>query len=87
MNKEPTHITPGTLAKQRKMRVQTVLAWISSGELEAVDHRSPSSSRPRWRISTEALADFDRRRSSHNSVQPKVTPRRRRKPTGVRQYV
>ena len=38
----------------------TVLAWIRSGELRAVNvGRSPSKKKPRWRITSDALAAFD----------------------------
>jgi hypothetical protein len=44
--------------------IQTVLGWIRSGELRAVNvSRHPESRKPRWRISEEALAEFERDRT------------------------
>jgi hypothetical protein len=75
---EPTHITPNKLAAERRMRVHTILGWINTGELEAVDHRSPGSNRPAWKISREAIERFDRRRSNTPPV-----PRAPRQPSRV----
>lgn len=44
---------------------QTVLAWIHSGELEAVNVGVESGKkRPRWRITDAALAAFEKKRSA-----------------------
>ncbi|MEM1098582.1 MAG: hypothetical protein AAGH92_07325, partial [Planctomycetota bacterium] len=82
---EITHITPNTLAAERRIRVHTILKWIDSGELEAVDHRSPGTSRPAWKISREAIARFDSRRS--NTPTPPPATRRKRKAQPARQWV
>jgi excisionase family DNA binding protein len=42
----------------------TVLGWIRSGELRAVNvGRHPGSKKPRWRITTEALTAFEQMRT------------------------
>jgi excisionase family DNA binding protein len=55
---------------------RTVLGWISSGELKAVNvGRKPGKKKPRWRISQEALDEFERGRSA--MPKPQSAPRRR----------
>jgi hypothetical protein len=58
--------------------VHTVLGWIRSGELQAVNvGRNPKARKPRWRITQEALEAFELARTP-----TPPTPRtRRRKPT------
>lgn len=56
-----------------------VLRWINSGQLAAVNVATSPKGRPRWRISEEALADFERRRSN----MPAPTTSRRRKSAAV----
>ena len=80
---ERTHITPGMLAEARGLRHHTILAWIASGELEAVDHRAPGSNRPAWKISLAAIDSFDRRRSN---TRPAPRAKRRTIPQ-IEQYV
>lgn len=42
----------------------TVLGWIRSGELRAINvGRSPDKKKPRWRITSEALAAFEQLRT------------------------
>jgi excisionase family DNA binding protein len=54
----------------------TVLAWLRSGELRAINvGRRVGARKPRWRITPEALAAFERRRTPS----PTPAPTRRRK--------
>jgi hypothetical protein len=76
--------TVAEVAGQRGLKQEVVLGWIRRGDLEAVDV-SVCGRRPRWRISTAALAEFDRRRSSSNRIPVKAT-RRPRTPAGVVEY-
>lgn len=85
----PTHqeqaatLTPPKLAKRWGVSAETVIGFILAGELEGFNVASRNSTRPRYRITREAIADFERRRSA--VVAP--TPRRRRKAqTGVRTF-
>ena len=69
-----TFISPPALAKRYGVKPAKVLAWIASGELVAINTAERSTGRPRWQISPEAIADFERRRSSR----PPTKPTRRR---------
>lgn len=56
---------------------QTVLAWIHSGELKAVNVGvAPGKKKPRWRITQAALEEFEKKRAA---VPPAPTPTRRRR--------
>lgn len=50
------------VAKLFQVDRRTVLSWIESGELTAVDVRPHGSSRALWRIRADDLEDFSRRR-------------------------
>jgi hypothetical protein len=56
---------------QRRFAVteHTVLGWIRSGELTAINvGRSPGARKPRWRISQEALEAFELARSRQEAA-------------------
>jgi excisionase family DNA binding protein len=64
--------------------VHTVLGWIRSGELRAVNvGRQQRARKPRWRISEEALVAFEQVRATSPPV-PK--PRRRKRPADVIEF-
>ena len=69
------YLTPPELAKRLRVRLDKVHTWIRSGELRAVNVAANLIGRPRWRISAEALAEFEQRRAA----QPPVKKSRRRK--------
>ena len=64
----------------------TVLAWIHSGELKAVNVGvAPGKKKPRWRITQTALDAFE---SSRASAPAPVSPRPRRKvSTGTIEFI
>ena len=63
----------------------TVLGWIRAGELAAVNvGRSPRSKRPRWRISSSALAACEAARAATTPT-PR-TPRRAKTSDAVVQF-
>jgi excisionase family DNA binding protein len=48
------------LTNRYNVTVHTVLGWIRSGELRAVNvGRRPGARKPRWRITEDALAAFE----------------------------
>jgi excisionase family DNA binding protein len=62
----------------------TVLGWIRSGELRAVNvGRSLGAKKPRWRITQEALEAFEAARSA-GPLQPRS--RRRKRPADVIEF-
>ena len=76
-------ISPPKAAKRYAVGVHTVLAWIKSGELVAINVGS-GAMRPRWRIMPDAIADFERRRQATPAT--KATRRRRKVDPGVIEY-
>ncbi len=63
----------------------TVLGWIRTGELRAINcGRRPGAKKPRWRITTEALAAFELRRTL--SPPPPRTRRKKRQAQVVEFY-
>ena len=59
----------------------TVLAWIRSGELRAVNvGRRPQAGKPRWRVTQEALEQFELARTF---LPPPPRARRKRAEAGV----
>lgn len=58
MNNLPDWATPPEIAKALRVDPSTVLSWVKTGELRASNLASRSATRPRWRISREALEAF-----------------------------
>jgi len=79
------NFTPRQYADKWRVDPETVLRWIKRGELVAVDVSAGNRKKPRWRISQEAAAAFEARRSSR-TPSPKPTRTRRTLQT-VKQYV
>ena len=79
------HLKVREVATLRQIKQATVLSWIASGELCAVDCSAKPNGRPRWRISHEALASFDAKRQSRPAPTVKRI-RKRKQQTGVIQF-
>ena len=60
----------------------TVLGWARQGELKAIDVRRSGSSRAKWRITEEALIEFETSRASR-TLSPVQVRRRSREPQDV----
>lgn len=77
-----TKIRPPELARQWGVGVHTVLDWIRSGQLRAIDvSRAPGVCRPRYLIDRSDLAAFEQRRLA--GPPPKV-PRPPRDPNVIK---
>jgi hypothetical protein len=79
------YLSPPEYARRLGVKPSKVIAWIRSGELRSLDASSrPGVGRPRFRISPDAIVEFENRRG----VQPAPAPRRRRNKqrNGVVQY-
>lgn len=61
----------------------TVLAWIRSGELRAIDVSRNRGGKPRWRVTPEALEAFELIRTPSP---PPPRKRRRKQPPDVVEY-
>ncbi len=79
-------LTPKEIAERFGCNLNKVLFWIKSGQLTAVDIALTQSKKPRWRISVDALADFERVRSTRPPAPPPA-PRRRRADASITEYV
>jgi excisionase family DNA binding protein len=72
------------LTNRYGVTVHTVLTWIRSGELKAVNvGRTPGARKPRWRVSEEALAEFEAKRTQ---MPPVPRSKRRKRPTDVIEF-
>ena len=74
-------LTVADLCDKVGVTEHTVLTWIRSGELPAVNvGRRPGAGKPRWRVSPEALAQFVQTRGTGGATATPPKPRRA-KPT------
>jgi excisionase family DNA binding protein len=73
------------VAERFGVSIKTVLLWIKSGELRAVNcSRSLASKKPRYRVSQESLTEFELLRQAPTAS---TTRRRKRKqPNDVIQF-
>lgn len=78
------NFTPRQYADKWRVDPETVLRWIKRGELVAVDVSAGNRKKPRWRISQEAAAAFEARRSSRPTPKP---ARVRRNLPVVKQFI
>jgi hypothetical protein len=71
-------LTVRDLARRYRVGEDKVRGWIARGELSAVNTAAVLCARPRWVITPDALATFERRRASGPPPQPKK-PRKKTK--------
>ncbi|MCA9062831.1 MAG: helix-turn-helix domain-containing protein [Planctomycetaceae bacterium] len=77
---ENPSISPAELANNWGIGVDKVLNWIRNGHLKAINVASTETGRPRYRITEDAISEFQEAR---RPVPPPKLPRtRRRKPAG-----
>lgn len=82
--RDPSRLSVVAVAKRYGVTEETVLVWIRSGELQAVNvSRNPHSRRPRWLISQAALDAFELKRTNNPPTPPIA---RRKKPAGVVEF-
>jgi hypothetical protein len=77
------YLTPPAVARRYVIDVHRVLGWIKSGQLQAVNV-GDGAQRPRYRISEEALAEFEESRAA--GPEPRITRIRRRKNPHVEEF-
>jgi excisionase family DNA binding protein len=64
----------------------TILGWIKSGELKAINVGRVAGKRPKWRISPEALAAFELGRESGGPPVATKTKRKKADPEVITYY-
>jgi excisionase family DNA binding protein len=77
-------MTVKDVADHYAVTIHTVLSWISSGELLAVNVGRRPGKKPRWRISQAALDRFEQLRTATPPI-PRA-PRRRRQQEQVFEF-
>ena len=82
-------LTPPEVAKRFAVSVKKVVEWIRDGELPALNLARRNCSRPRYTITPESLAAFERSRSvvPDGATEPKIGRLRRRAEPEVKQFV
>lgn len=68
---ETVYFKPRQVAERIGTSPDRIIDLIHAGHMLGIDIRSPGARRATWRISSEALEDFIRRRSSHARVEKK----------------
>ncbi len=85
----PNFYTPRALAKHWGVHVDKVLRFIHTGELPAFNAASRQSKLPRYRISLDAVREYEATHAACPAVPQKTAPLRRKKrtdATAVRRY-
>lgn len=83
----PRNLTPPDVAKRYRVATAKVLRWIRLGELKAINLANRGCTRPRYSISPEALAEFERSRQVVPDGGVSTTKRLRRQAATGREYV
>lgn len=85
-NSHQRRLTVAEVAERLGINTSKVGKFISDGSLRAIDvSYTPGKGKPRWRISIEALADFEAARSNTPAPAPKT--RRKTIPRSPIEYV
>lgn len=71
------YLKPPEIANLLRVGGDSVLAWIHSGELRAIDSTMGRGQRPRWRIHRADLEAFLTRRAASPEPRRRRSPRRR----------
>jgi hypothetical protein len=79
----PRGYTAAEVARRLRVSKNKVLTWIRRGELVAVNTATVLCGKPRWVITPDALAAFEKRRAGGPPPEP---PARRRRQPAVKDY-
>jgi hypothetical protein len=74
-----TFLTPPEVALRWRVSAEKVVAMIRGGQLAAMNVASAKSSRPRFRISVQAVQDFEHGRAAIVAPVPRAEGTRRSK--------
>ena len=80
---EPRY-TPKEVAAALGVKVQQVLLFISSGELQAINVAKPGAQRPSWKIRKSDWELFEESRKNRRLDQPRRSTRKPRKKAKAR---
>ncbi len=82
---QPTGSTVPELARRWRVGPDKIRTWIRKGELVAINTATILRGKPRWVVSPDAVAEFEKRRKSGP---PPEKPKRRRlqRPVGFVDY-
>lgn len=58
------YLPTSTIGDRGGWNRDTVVSWINAGLLDAIDGRRPGTLRPRWKVSRDAWAAFEEKRSA-----------------------
>ena len=75
--------TVADLARRLRVGEDKVRSWIKSGELRGINTAAALCGKPRWVITPDALAEFEKRRAGGPPPRP---PRRRRRSEAIDFY-
>jgi excisionase family DNA binding protein len=81
-NRPVAGMTVSDVARRLRVGEDKIRAWIRRGELAAINTASSLCVRPQLRITPEALAVFERRRTAG----PPPKPQRRRRQSATKDY-
>lgn len=79
MDATSVRMTPSEIARMLRVAPEKVVGWIRAGELRAVNIATRPTGRPRWVVSQDDLAAFERRRQTVATQ----NARRTRRPNGL----
>ncbi len=79
-------LTVTQIAERFAVDRDVVVAWIKTGQLAAVDVSRAKRTLPRWRITPEALREFELSRSSVKPAKPQRAQRRAKRPADFVEY-
>jgi excisionase family DNA binding protein len=82
----PPYLSTSQVAERLAVSLDLVGDLIRRGALEAIDVSPPGSKRATYRISAEAMAEYERNRRVVPLVVQTPVTRRKRKLDGVRRY-
>ena len=77
---DATILTVADVSERYGVGQHTVLAWIASGTLAAVDVRRPGAKRATWRILPAAIGAFE---AARTATPPTPRTRRRKRDPGI----
>lgn len=86
MNNERTKLKPSEIAGMWGISQETVIRFIKSGDLPAIDISPRRATKPQYLVDVSDLEAFERSRQVDPDVKP-AKRTKRKKPAGFKEYV